>query len=421
MTARPSRIFGALFVAGLAVAAALGGGGRADAQPAPVGLGTATSFAVLGGTTVTNTGPSVISGNLGVSPGSAVVGFPPGIVNDGVISAANAVAAQAQADLTTAYNDAAGRTPVTSVPADLAGQTLTEGVYGGPTLGLTGTVTLDAQGNPNAVFIFQAGSTLITASNSTVALINGADPCNVYWQVGSSATLGTGTTFIGNVLALTSITANTGATIEGRLLARNGAVTLDTNVVNRPDCAPGGGTTTTTAPGGGTTTTTAPGGGTTTTTAPGGGGGSTTTTAPGGGTTTTTAPGGGGGTTTTIPGPGDGGPGDGGPGNGGPGNGGPGNGGPGNGGPGNGGPGTGGPGQGGPGGGGPETGGPGGGGPGGGGGAGSSADETGRTGGALPRTGTHTAATALAGIIAILVGGAIVLVARRRAARSTFP
>jgi LPXTG-motif cell wall-anchored protein len=365
MTARPARILGALFVAGLAVAAALGGGGRADAQPAPVGLGTATSFAVLGGTTVTNTGPSVISGDLGVSPGSAVVGFPPGIVNDGVIHAADAVAAQAQAGLTTAYNDAAGRTPVTSVPADLGGQTLTEGVYGGPTLGLTGTVTLDAQGNPNAVFIFQAASTLITASNSTVALINGADPCNVYWQVGSSATLGTGSTFIGNVLALTSITANTGVTIQGRLLARNGAVTLDTNVVNRPDCAPP--TTPTTAPGGG---------GGSTTTVPGGGG-------PGGGSTTTTS--------------------------------GAGNGGPGTGGPGTGGPGTGGPGQGGPGGGGPETGGPGGGG------AGSSAEETGRTGGALPRTGTHTAATALAGVIAILVGGAIVLVARRRAAGRTFP
>ena len=213
---------------------------------APVGLGTATSFAVLAGATVTNTGPSVISGDLGVSPGAAVTGFPPGTVINGVQHRADAVALQAQSDLTTAYNDAAGRTPRDAVPPDLGGLTLLPGVYNrATTMGLTGTVTLNAQGNPNAVFIFQAGSSLITASNSTVALINGASPCNVYWQVGSSATLGTNTTFIGSILALTSASVQTGTTVNGRVLARNGQVSLDDNTITRPNCAtlPPGGTT----------------------------------------------------------------------------------------------------------------------------------------------------------------------------------
>jgi len=212
-------------------------GSRAAAAGAPVGLGTAASFAVLAGTTVTNTGASVISGDVGVSPGTAVVGFPPGIVNNGTIHAADAVAAQAQADVTTAYNDAAGRSTTAAVTADLGGQTLVSGVYTAATLGLTGTVTLDAQGDPNAVFVFQAASTLITASSSVVALINGADACNVYWQVGSSATLGTNSAFVGTVLALTSVAATTSATIDGRLLARNGAVTLDSNVITNSTCS----------------------------------------------------------------------------------------------------------------------------------------------------------------------------------------
>jgi hypothetical protein len=208
------------------------------AQP-PVGLGTATSYAVLAGTTVTNTGPSVISGDVGVNPGSAVVGFPPGTVNNGTIHAADAVSLQAQNDLTTAYNDAAGRGPVVDKTSqDLGGTTLVPGVYNAASaMALTGTVTLDAQGDPNAVFVFQAGSTLITASSSAVALIGGTQACNVFWQVGSSATLGTGTNFVGNVMALTSIDLQTGANLQGRALARNGAVTLDTNVITRPGCA----------------------------------------------------------------------------------------------------------------------------------------------------------------------------------------
>ena len=203
-----------------------------------VGLGTAESFAVLGGSAVTNTGSSVISGNLGVSPSNTVTGFPPGTVVNGSIHAADAVAAQAKADLVTAYDDAAGRASTGAIAADLGGSTLTAGVYSSAsTIGLTGDLTLNGQGNPDAVFIFQAGSSLTTASASRVVLINGARACNVFWQVGSSATLGTNSSFVGSVLALTSITATTGSAIDGRLLARNGATTLDTNTVTRSACA----------------------------------------------------------------------------------------------------------------------------------------------------------------------------------------
>lgn len=263
MVTRHIGTVGRLVVA-LGVVFAVIGSQSAAAQQAPVGLGTARSFAVLAGTTVTNTGPSTISGDLGVSPGSAVVGFPPGTVSNGVIHAADAVALQAQADVTTAYNDAAGRATTATVTADLGGQTLVAGVYTGGALGLTGALTLDAQGDPNAVFVFQAASTLITASTSSVNLINGANPCNVYWQVGSSATLKTNSVFVGTVLALTSVAANTGATVQGRLLARNGEVTLDNNVITVPNCAsaPPATTTTTAVP----TTTTASGA--TTTVAP---------------------------------------------------------------------------------------------------------------------------------------------------------
>jgi hypothetical protein len=211
--------------------------GTARAQ-APVPLGGADIFAVLAGTTVTNTGPTVVNGDLGVSPGTAITGFPPGVVN-GTIHSADAVAAQAQIDLTTAYNNAAGQPVTATVGTELGGTTLPPGVYNSAsgTFEITGTLTLDAQGNPNAIFIFKTASTLVTAAgNSQVNLINGAQSCNVFWQVGSSATLGTNTLFRGNILALTSITATTGAVVDGRLLARNGAVTLDTNTVTRPGC-----------------------------------------------------------------------------------------------------------------------------------------------------------------------------------------
>ena len=209
------------------------------AETAPVGLGTAGSFAVLAGTTVTNTGPSTISGNLGVSPGTAVTGFPPGIVSNGTIHSADGVASGAQSDLTTGYNDAAGRSPTANVPAFIgAGQTLAPGVYkASSSLDVGGSLTLDAGGDPNAVFIFQAPSTLITDSASSVILTNGAQACNVFWQVGSSATLGTNSAFSGSILALTSISVNTGDTVDGRALARNGAVTLDDDTITSPTCA----------------------------------------------------------------------------------------------------------------------------------------------------------------------------------------
>ena len=210
---------------------------EASAAEAPVGLGTAADFSVLAGSTVTNTGASFLAQSLGVHPGNTAPGFPPGSVG-GEIHLGDAVALQAKSDLTTAYNDAAGRTPFTNLPSELGGTTLNPGVYRIGAAEVTGQLRLNAQGDPQAVFIFQIDSTLITASNSSVVFVNGASPCNVYWKVGSSATLGTGTTFIGNIMAQASITMTTGATLQGRALARTGAVTLDDNVITQPLCTP---------------------------------------------------------------------------------------------------------------------------------------------------------------------------------------
>ncbi len=223
-------------------------GQSASASIVPtVGLATAANYSVIGGQTVTNTGPSVLDKSVGLAPGSAVVGFPPGtVLAPGTIQAANAVSLQAASDLTTAYLDAAGRVvEFTQANPDLTGLTLIPGVYAATAkapLSLSGALVLDGQNNPAAVFIFQTDSTLITASGSSITLINGASECNVFWQVGSSATLGSGSTFVGNIMALTSIAAQTGATIQGRAMARNGAVTLDNNVFTSANCAlaPGG-------------------------------------------------------------------------------------------------------------------------------------------------------------------------------------
>jgi Ice-binding-like/Bacterial Ig-like domain len=194
------------------------------------------NFSVLAGSTVTNTGSTVITGDVGVSPGTAVTGFPPGLAS-GATHTADGAAAQAQATLTVAYNDAEGRSGATTKAGDLGGQTLTAGVYKSTSsLGITGDLTLDAQGNPDAVFIFQIASTLTTASASRIVLIGSAKPCNVFWQVGSSATLGTASIFKGNIMALTSITITTGVNLEGRALARNGAVTLDSDVITGCAC-----------------------------------------------------------------------------------------------------------------------------------------------------------------------------------------
>src|SRR5579864_1475932 len=217
--------------------------GLAALLSAAAAWGQLSSFAVLGGSAVTNTAtPTTVNGNLGVSPGSAVTGFPPGIVTGGTIHAADAVAAQAQTDLTTTYNNLANTACNTNLTGqDLGGKTLTPGVYCFSTSAqLTGTLTLDAQGNPNALFVFKIGSTLTTASASSVLLINGGSSCGVFWQVGSSATLGTGTAFLGSIVALTSITLNTGASVSGRVLARNGAVTLDDSHVAVCSGGPGG-------------------------------------------------------------------------------------------------------------------------------------------------------------------------------------
>jgi hypothetical protein len=230
-------------IASVALIASLAFAGSSPAATS-VGLGTANSFAILAGAGVTNTGPSVINGDLGTSPNPAVTGFggaPNGTVN-GATHQADALAGQAQADLTTAYNDAAGQGPVNTLASELGGQTLTPGVYNSESgaFGITGTLTLNGQGNPDAVFIFKTASTLISASASQVLMINGAQPCHLFWQIGSSATLGTGSAFAGNILALESIQLNSGVTVLGRLLARNASVTLINDTVTRADCAVSG-------------------------------------------------------------------------------------------------------------------------------------------------------------------------------------
>jgi hypothetical protein len=209
-------------------------------QAAPVNLGTAAPFVALGGSTVTNTGPSVLNGDLGVSPGTALVGFGlPATVN-GATHANTAVAAQAQSDLTAAYlvaeeepvppaNDLTG--------TDLGNRTLAAGAYGYTSSAqLTGTLTLDAGGDPDAQFVFEIGSTLTTAPASSVVLVNSASPCNVFWQVGSSATLDTTTAFQGNLMALTDVSLNDGATVIGRVFARNGQISLINNVLDGSAC-----------------------------------------------------------------------------------------------------------------------------------------------------------------------------------------
>ena len=262
---------------------------------ANVPMGTVVNYSVLGGQSVTNTGNSTMTLDLGVSPGSSIVGFdqpggpgtvgPPGTID-------NPNAPQAQLDLTDAYDNTHLRSIPTAITGNNLAGTLQGGVYHasarGP-LGITGTLTLDGNNNPNTVFIFQTDSTLTTGSSSVVRLINGAQECNVYWQVLSSANLGSSSTFVGNILALTTITMQDDVTVHGRALARNGSVTLINDHFTTPTCATSLPATTTSSPGGGVTTSTAAGGG-----------GVTTSTAPGGGVTTSTPAGGGGVTTTSL-------------------------------------------------------------------------------------------------------------------------
>jgi len=214
---------------------------QATATAIDVNLGSSSSFAVLAGSGITVAGAvnsTTINGDIGTFPTTSITGLG-NVVLNGVNQAGDAVTQSAQNSLTAAFSAAAGQ-PATMTYApisDLGGLTLRSGVYDDPSsFGLTGTLTLDAQGNPNAVFIIHSGSTLTTASASSVALINGAQACNVFWVVGSSATLGTDSHFMGTILALTSITADTGATVDGSLLAENGAVTLDDNTVTMGTC-----------------------------------------------------------------------------------------------------------------------------------------------------------------------------------------
>jgi hypothetical protein len=204
-----------------------------EATAATVDLGAASSFAILAGAGITITGPTTITGDVGTFPTTSITGLE-NLTLNGMNHGGDAVTQNAKNDLVIAYDAAAARPFDITYGAgfDLVGLTLTSGVYHDSTsLFLSGTLTLDARGNPDAVWIFQAGTTLITASDSTVALIGGAQACNVFWQVGSSATLGTGADFVGNILALESITLNTGASVDGRVFARNGAVTMDNNAV----------------------------------------------------------------------------------------------------------------------------------------------------------------------------------------------
>ncbi len=204
-----------------------------------INLGSAGNFATLAGSTVTSVGPTVLNGDLGVSPGTAVTGFPPGMIN-GAIHAGDNTAAQAKVDLLAAYNDGASRLNPAVLPGNLGGLTLTPGLYKtASSTGINGTgpqaiLTLDAQGDANAIFVFQMGTTLITTVGTQVVLSGGAKAANIYWQVGSSATLGTNSIFKGNVLADQSITVTTGVVLEGRVLTQVGGVTLDSNTITSP-------------------------------------------------------------------------------------------------------------------------------------------------------------------------------------------
>ncbi len=199
-----------------------------------VQLGAATNFAVLASAAITSTGPTTITGNVGNTT-AAITGLLTMNLGE-IFEASPTTGAAAQADAAAAQDFLTNLTASPLPVVDLGGRTVSPGVYAGGTIELTGTVVLDAGGDPNAVFVLKAASTLVTASSSRVVLVNGAQACNVFWQVGSSATFGTGTAFAGTVIANVSITATTGTTLDGRLLALNGAITLDSNTIEIPAC-----------------------------------------------------------------------------------------------------------------------------------------------------------------------------------------
>ena len=200
----------------------------------PVSLAGSSNLAILAGSAISNTGATIITGDMGLSPGTSVGGFPPGILN-GTLHINDAIANQAKLDLTAAYNDAAGRTStdIVTLSGNIGGLTLTPGLYKSTsTLAISsGDLTFDAKGNPNAVFIIQIASSLTTTSGRQVILSGGALASHIFWQVGSSATFGTTSVFKGTVLAMQSITFNTGATLDGKALARTGAVIMAGNTI----------------------------------------------------------------------------------------------------------------------------------------------------------------------------------------------
>lgn len=268
MTSSSTRRSTSMALAGVGLVATLTLGALSSASAAtvidgPIDLGTAATYGVLGSSTVTNTGPTIVNGDLGLSPGTSITGFggaPDGVVN-GTVHATDAAAAQAQSDTTTAYNVAASLTPTTTGIGELNGLSLSPGVYTGGALALADNGALTLAGSANSVWVFQAASTLTIGSATRITITGGASACNVFWQVGSSATIGTAAQFQGTVLAQQSITATTSATIAGRLLARNAAVTLDTNTITAPTgCAPPAAPVQTVAP---TITSAAPGDATT--------------------------------------------------------------------------------------------------------------------------------------------------------------
>lgn len=245
-----------LAATGVGLAAAMGVALISPASAAtvidgPVDLGTASTYGVLGASAVTNTGPTLVNGDLGLSPGTSTTGFggpTEGVVN-GTVHQTDAAAAQAQRDALTAYGTAASLTPTRTGLDELNGLSLSPGVYSGGTLALADTGALTLAGDANSVWVFQAASTLTIGSGSRITITGGASSCNVFWQVGSSATLGTAADFQGTVLAQQSVTATTGATVEGRLIAQNGAVTLDTNTISASTgCPPPGTVSETTSP-----------------------------------------------------------------------------------------------------------------------------------------------------------------------------
>ena len=224
--------FGVASVAALALLVALPG--SAQAATAPVPLGTADSYVVLAGAGITNIGKTTLNGDVGTSPTPAITGFNTVTLN-GAKHAADGAAAQAQLDLGTAFTTASNAQPTKAIPVELGGSTLKPGIYSGGALKITGTLTLDGTGNPAGVFIFKAASTLITGSASHVNLIN-VNPCNVFWQVTSSATLGTGSQFVGTIMAAQAASLKTGATVDGRVLAQIKSVTLEANTITKPIC-----------------------------------------------------------------------------------------------------------------------------------------------------------------------------------------